>query len=64
MLYKSFLPGSVPVIHGSQLRQRNMRFIYHNKKVIVKRTNKKQPTLAIQLTNQQITGVSIMIGKN
>jgi hypothetical protein len=42
----------------------NYKVKHDDKKVIVKRTNKKQPTLAIQLTNQQITGVSIMIGKN
>jgi hypothetical protein len=37
---------------------------HNDKKVVVKRANKKQPTFAIQMTNQQITGVSIMIGKN
>ena len=32
-------------------------------KVVVKKTNKKEPALAIEMTNQKITGVSIMIGK-
>ena len=33
-------------------------------KVVVKKANKKQPPLAIEMSNQKITGVSIMIGKN
>jgi len=33
-------------------------------KVVVKKGNKKQPPLAIEMSNQKITGVSIMIGKN
>ena len=33
-------------------------------KVVVKKVNKKQPPLAIEMSNQKITGVSIMIGKN
>ena len=36
----------------------------NDKKVVVKKANKKSPPLAIGMTNQQITGVSIMIGKN
>ena len=32
-------------------------------KVVAKKTNKKEPALAIEMTNQKITGVSIMIGK-
>jgi len=32
-------------------------------KVVVKRANKKQAAFAIEMTNQKITGVSIMIGK-
>lgn len=32
-------------------------------KVIVKRANKKIPTLAVEMTHQKITGVSIMIEK-
>jgi hypothetical protein len=42
----------------------NYKVKHNDKKVIVKRANKKQPTLAIEMTNQKITGVSIMIGKN
>jgi hypothetical protein len=33
-------------------------------KVVVKKANKKEPPLAIEMSNQKITGVSIMIGKN
>jgi hypothetical protein len=33
-------------------------------KVVVKKANKKVKPLAIEMTNQKITGVSIMIGKN
>jgi len=33
-------------------------------KVVVKKGNKKQPPLAIEMSNQKLTGVSIMIGKN
>jgi hypothetical protein len=33
-------------------------------KVVVKKANKKQPPLAIEMSNQKLTGVSIMIGKN
>jgi len=33
-------------------------------KIVVKKANKKQPPLAIEMSNQKITGVSIMIGKN
>ena len=33
-------------------------------KVVVKKANKKQPPLANEMSNQKITGVSIMIGKN
>jgi hypothetical protein len=33
-------------------------------KVVVKKANKKNPPLAIEMSNQKITGVSIMIGKN
>jgi hypothetical protein len=32
-------------------------------KVVVKKGNKTSPPLAIEMTNQKITGVSIMIGK-
>jgi hypothetical protein len=32
-------------------------------KVVVKKANKKEPPLAIEMSNQKITGVSIMIGK-
>jgi len=42
----------------------NYKVKHDDKKVIVKRANKKQPTFAIEMTNQKITGVSIMIGKN
>ena len=33
-------------------------------KVVIKKANKKNPPLAIEMSNQKITGVSIMIGKN
>ena len=33
-------------------------------KVVVKKANKKEKPLAIEMTNQKLTGVSIMIGKN
>ena len=33
-------------------------------KVVVKKGNKKEKPLAIEMSNQKITGVSIMIGKN
>ncbi len=33
-------------------------------KVVVKKGNKKEKPLAIEMSNQQLTGVSIMIGKN
>jgi hypothetical protein len=33
-------------------------------KVVVKKANKKEKPLAIEMSNQKITGVSIMIGKN
>ena len=33
-------------------------------KVVVKKANKKEKPLAIEITNQKLTGVSIMIGKN
>jgi len=33
-------------------------------KVVVKKGNKKEKPLAIEMTNQKLTGVSIMIGKN
>ena len=33
-------------------------------KVVVKKGDKKQNPLAIEMTNQKLTGVSIMIGKN
>jgi hypothetical protein len=42
----------------------NYKVKHDGNKVVVKRTNKKQPTLALEMTNQKITGVSIMIGKN
>ena len=42
----------------------NYKVKHNDKKVVVKRANKKQPTFTIQMANQQITGVSIMIGKN
>jgi len=32
-------------------------------KIVVKWANKKQAAFAIEMTNQKITGVSIMIGK-
>ncbi len=32
--------------------------------VVVKKGNKKEKPLAVEMTNQKITGVSIMIGKN
>jgi hypothetical protein len=34
-----------------------------DKKVTVKKANKKSPPLAIEMTNQKFTGMSIMIGK-
>ena len=33
-------------------------------KVVVKKANKKEKPLAIEITNQKLSGVSIMIGKN
>jgi hypothetical protein len=33
-------------------------------KVVAKKANKKEKPLAIEITNQKLTGVSIMIGKN
>ena len=36
----------------------------NDKKVVVKKGNKKEKPLAIEMTNQKLTGVSIMIGKN
>ena len=33
-------------------------------KVVVKKANKKEKPLAIEMSNQKLTGVSIMIGKN
>lgn len=33
-------------------------------KVVVKKGNKKEKPLAIEMTNQKLSGVSIMIGKN
>jgi hypothetical protein len=33
-------------------------------KVVVKKNNKKEKPLAIEMSNQKLTGVSIMIGKN
>ena len=33
-------------------------------KVVVKKGNKKEKPLAIEMSNQKLTGVSIMIGKN
>lgn len=42
----------------------NYKVKHDDKKVVIKRASKKMPTFAIQLTNQKITGVSIMIGKN
>ena len=35
----------------------------NDKKVTVKKANKKMPPLAIEMTNQKFTGMSIMIGK-
>jgi hypothetical protein len=35
----------------------------NDKKVVVKKSNKKVPPLAIEMTNQKFTGMSIMIGK-
>ena len=35
----------------------------NDKKVVVKKRNKKSPPLAIEMTNQKFTGMSIMIGK-
>jgi len=35
----------------------------NDKKVVVKKTNKKEPSLVVEMTHQKITGVSIMIGK-
>ena len=42
----------------------NYKVKHDGNKVVVKRANKKQANFAIELTNQKITGVSIMIGKN
>jgi hypothetical protein len=42
----------------------NYKVKHNDKKVVVKRANKKQPNFAIEMTNQKITGVSIMIAKN
>ena len=36
----------------------------NGKKVVVKKSNKKEKPLAIEMSNQKLTGVSIMIGKN
>jgi hypothetical protein len=36
---------------------------HNDKKVVVKKRNKKSPPLAIEMTNQKFTGMSIMIGK-
>lgn len=36
----------------------------NGKKVVVKKGNKKEKPLAIEMSNQKLTGVSIMIGKN
>jgi hypothetical protein len=36
---------------------------HNDKKVVVKKSNKKAPPLAIEMTNQKFTGMSIMIGK-
>ena len=36
----------------------------NDKKVVVKKANKKEKPLAIEMSNQKLTGVSIMIGKN
>jgi hypothetical protein len=35
----------------------------NDKKVVVKKSSKKVPPLAIEMTNQKFTGMSIMIGK-
>ena len=35
----------------------------NDKKVKIKKANKKSPPLAIEMTNQKFTGMSIMIGK-
>jgi hypothetical protein len=36
---------------------------HNDKKVVVKKRNKQSPPLAIEMTNQKFTGMSIMIGK-
>ncbi|MCW8985677.1 MAG: hypothetical protein OQK55_10065 [Thermoanaerobaculales bacterium] len=36
----------------------------NGKEVVVKKGNKKEKPLAIEMSNQKLTGVSIMIGKN
>jgi hypothetical protein len=41
----------------------NYKVKQNDNKVVVKRANKKMPTLAVEMTHQKITGVSIMIGK-
>ena len=41
----------------------NYKVKHNDKKVTVKRANKKQPPFAIEMTNQKIMGVSIMVGK-
>ena len=42
----------------------NYKVKLNGNKVVVKKANKKGNPLAIEMTNQKITGVSIMIGKN
>jgi hypothetical protein len=37
---------------------------HNDKKVVVKKGNKKEKPLAIEMSNQKLTGVSITIGKN
>jgi hypothetical protein len=41
----------------------NYKVKHDGNKVVSKRANKKMPTLAVEMTHQKITGVSMMIGK-
>ena len=42
----------------------NYKVKLNGNKVVVKKANKKVSPLAIEMSNQKLTGVSIMIGKN
>ena len=55
-----FVPGSALTLAAGA----NYKVKLNGNKVVVKKANKKVKPLAIEMSNQKLTGVSIMIGKN